>query len=249
MKFHDAANIFPMDDENIDALAEDIKQHNQLCPIEIYEGKILDGRRRWMACRFAGVEPEFVDVSPDDPISYVLSLNLHRRHLSATQMSMVAARARDIYDRDAEKRMLAGKKQENPPVNLPEGRSDARDAAGEAVGVSGKSVDYGTKVLKHGSKKLIEACDQDKIAVSTAAKLTAKSKTEQDKLLKSMKGKPGGRKLRIETETPAPPAGESRGIGVQRAHEAIACLKKIPLKDGLRKRGLQIVSDWIHHNK
>lgn len=56
---------------------------------------------------------------------------------------MVAARAREYYDREAKKRMLAGKKAD-PPENLPEGKaSDARDAAGKAVGVSGKSVDLG----------------------------------------------------------------------------------------------------------
>ena len=45
------------------------------------------------------------------------------------------------------------------------------------------------------------------------------------------------------------PTGEYRGKGVRLAHEAIAVLKKIPRKDGLRQRGMEIVVDWITLNK
>jgi len=67
-----------------------------------------------------------------------------RDHLPAlpfpSQLSMVAARARAIYDRQARERMQI-RKGDQPgasPVNLPDlikGASDARDAAGKAVGV------------------------------------------------------------------------------------------------------------------
>lgn len=39
-----------------------------------------------------------------------------------------------------------------------------------------------------------------------------------------------------------------RGVGIQRAHEAIASLKQIPINDALRNRAFQIVADWIMHN-
>ena len=55
---------------------------------------------------------------------------------------MYAARAKKIYERQAKERMLAGKA--DPTANLPEGKGDARDAAGKAFGVSGKSVDHAT---------------------------------------------------------------------------------------------------------
>jgi hypothetical protein len=38
------------------------------------------------------------------------------------------------------------------------------------------------------------------------------------------------------------------GVGALRAYEAINCLKRIPQKDQLRKRGFQIVEDWLRHN-
>ncbi len=57
-----------------------------------------------------------------------------------------AARARAIYDRAArERRGQRSDMVENMPPC-----STARDAAGKAGGVSGKSVDYATKVLTKG---------------------------------------------------------------------------------------------------
>ena len=127
MNFHTAANIFPLDDEHLDDLAEDIKKHGLLCPIETMDGKILDGRRRWLACQQAAVEPDFLEVDEDDPVAYVLSLNLHRRHLTASQRSMVAGRARERYDDEAKERQKR-KPKDSVPETLPEqtGRSRPR---------------------------------------------------------------------------------------------------------------------------
>jgi len=171
--FHEAANIFPLDEEHIAELAVDIQRNGQQVPIELIDGKIVDGRRRYLACQSAEVEPKFKTVAPEDPVSYVVSINLHRRHLSPAQLSMVAARVRSIYDEQAKARQteILKKGQEIPVrANLPErenGRS--RDKAGAAVGVSGKSVDHATRVLNHGIPEVVKAVDAGKMAVSTAA--------------------------------------------------------------------------------
>lgn len=250
--FHEAANIFPLDDDNIDSLAADIKANGLQVPVEICDGKIIDGRRRSMACRLVGVKPVTKQVSPDDPVAYVLSLNLHRRHLTPSQKSMVAARARDRYDKQAKERMTKGTKSD-PMENLPQG--SARDAAGKAVGVSGKSVDYASKVLRHGTKSLIAAVDEGRMAVSTAAIHAADPPDEQDRVTSQPKRKRSYVSISEAAASakqngkPESPEGESRGVGVRYANEAIDRLKKIPKNDGLRKRGFQIVSDWIRQNK
>jgi len=66
---------------------------------------------------------------------------------------MCAARAREIYERDAKKR-LDTKGGHSGPVNLPEAKGDARDLAGKAFGVSGKSVDHAKRVLDKGIPEL-----------------------------------------------------------------------------------------------
>lgn len=43
---------------------------------------------------------------------------------------------------------------------------DARDEAAAAVGVSGRTVDFGTKVLKHGVPELVAAVDKGEIAMT-----------------------------------------------------------------------------------
>ena len=72
---------------------------------------------------------------------------------------MVAARARAIYDRQARERMQETLKQNSTAKeNLPERtHGQSRDMAGKALGVSGKTVDYATKVLRQGEPELIKA--------------------------------------------------------------------------------------------
>jgi len=94
---HRLAIIFPeLDDGKIRDLADDIRQNGLQQPIVMFEGRILDGRNRLTACKIAGVEPEFKEFEGDDPLAHVISLNLHRRHLSESQRAMVAGNIANI---------------------------------------------------------------------------------------------------------------------------------------------------------
>ena len=82
---------------------------------------------------------------------------------------MVGSRAREVYDKLAEERMKSGKKSD-PSANLREGSvGRASEQAGKAVGVSGRTIDFATKVLKHGTPDLVKAVDEGRVAASTAA--------------------------------------------------------------------------------
>jgi hypothetical protein len=92
-RFHPLADIFPlMEGEEFDALVVDIKAHGPVEPIVMHEGMILDGRNRYRACLDAGVQPTFTSFRGDDPAAYVISANIHRRHLNAEQKRNLIAK-------------------------------------------------------------------------------------------------------------------------------------------------------------
>jgi len=93
MEFHPLANIFPlMSESELDVLAADIAAHGQREPIYTHQGRILDGRNRFNACRKANREPRFVSWQGDGaPAAFVVSMNLHRRHLNESQRADIAS--------------------------------------------------------------------------------------------------------------------------------------------------------------
>lgn len=161
MSEHPAANLFPMlSADELTALADDIRAHGLRDPIELLDGAVIDGRNRLAACQMAGVEPRFVDVETDNPIAYVVSKNLHRRHLNEGQRSSIAAR-------------LAAKPL-GSNQHSSEGAQICAPSQAEAAGllnVSRRSVQSAAAVHAQGVPELVAAVDSGTIAVSAAAKL------------------------------------------------------------------------------
>jgi len=104
LKFHPLADIFPlMEGEEFEALVADIKANGLREAIALHEGKILDGRNRYRACLASGVQPYFQgeirkcngEVITDivgDPLAYVISASIRRRHLTAEQRRELIAK-------------------------------------------------------------------------------------------------------------------------------------------------------------
>src|SRR5262245_14218684 len=95
-RFHPCAEVFPrMSDSELELLAADIKANGLRESIWVHPGdrSIIDGRNRYLACQRAGVEPTYRTWDGKGSlIAFVVSLNLHRRHLNESQRAMVAAR-------------------------------------------------------------------------------------------------------------------------------------------------------------
>ncbi|MCZ4101294.1 ParB N-terminal domain-containing protein [Streptomyces sp. SID13666] len=87
--------LFPaLNDEDLNALADNIKEHGLLHPVVLdRSGQVLDGRSRLKACEILGVEASFTTYEGDDPVGYALSVNIHRRNLTKGQIAMITAKA------------------------------------------------------------------------------------------------------------------------------------------------------------
>jgi ParB-like chromosome segregation protein Spo0J len=205
---HPAANIFPlMDGAEFAALVADIKAHGLHDPVVLYEGQILDGRNRYRACEQANVVAKTVEWSPWDgesPVDYVLSRNLHRRHLNESQRAMVAAKALPLYEAEAHARMVAtqnndaaraasanlrgqgcsGEAEQPSPSAKRAGvtgteRGKASERAAAAANVSPRTVESAKAVLDKGSKELIALAETGVVAVSAAAHVATLPAAEQ----------------------------------------------------------------------
>lgn len=101
MPVHPAAEVFPMlDEEDLNNLAEDIKQNGLIHPLVTKDGILIDGRNRREACRRAGVIPKVIELNGADPATYIISSNIARRHMTKSQQAMAVAM---IYPEPGEK--------------------------------------------------------------------------------------------------------------------------------------------------
>ena len=101
MEFHPIAALFPLiEGKEFQELVDDIRDHGLHEPVVLYEGMIIDGRNRFRACQEAGVEPRFEAWDGEGSVvDFVVSKNLHRRHLNASQRAAIAIEATALIDR------------------------------------------------------------------------------------------------------------------------------------------------------
>ena len=169
MKFHPYADVLPLlEGEAFESLVADIRANGLLEPITIHGGLILDGRNRYRACEAARIEPKFLEFDGDDPLGFVLSLNVHRRHLSESQRSLIASRLATM--RQGQRTDL------QPSANL---RKVSQAEAAKRLNVSERSVTFAALVEREATPELVRAVEQDKIPVSVAAGLATTSEAIQ----------------------------------------------------------------------
>jgi hypothetical protein len=187
-EIHPAANLFPlMTEEELEGLIQDIKENGQQESVMFWKGKLVDGRNRVAACERLGIEVKAGELLDDtDPVKWVLSANLHRRHLDTGQKALVAVHLKKLLETEAKERSTNNLKkgQEKPDPEILPGRGDTRDKAAAAVGVSGRLVDFAVKVTEKGTPELQAAVTSGSISVSKAAKIADAPKAEQAALIK-----------------------------------------------------------------
>lgn len=96
LEFHPLCTLFPrLSGYEFECLKLDIKENGQREPIIIHDGMILDGGNRYRACVDLNIEPQTMQFAGGNIVTYVLSANLHRRHLSAGQQAAIVSCVQD----------------------------------------------------------------------------------------------------------------------------------------------------------
>lgn len=180
-KVHPAANAFPMmDRQQFASLKKDIEKKGQQDYITFWREQLIDGRNRLRACEELGIEPMTCELDDDaDPLAFIISANLHRRHLTTAQRSMVAAELATLEH---------GSNRFRKKVETPNGASSIDDVA-SLLNVSPRTVDRAKQVKEKGSLELVDAVKSGDVTVSQAATLckAVPDKKKQTKLVKEGK--------------------------------------------------------------
>lgn len=203
MKDHPASGLFPLlDDAGLRSLAEDIRVHGLVEPGVIFDGELLDGRNRRRACAIAGVDFRTRTLAQcRSPAAYVLSANLHRRHLTAIQRAALAVRVEAFFAEEARERQRTGKSadgaaggrgrkkpsvQNAPEVSEDAGRARARAARSVGAGVRGAAV---LSSIRRSAPDVFAAVEAGALGrVSDAAAVARLPGTQRAEVLRRVSG-------------------------------------------------------------
>jgi N6-adenosine-specific RNA methylase IME4 len=169
LKFHPLSELFPlMQGREFDELVADVKANGLREPIWTYQGQILDGRNRWRACEAGQISHRPMrEYEGDDPVAFVVSLNLHRRHLDESQRAMVAGKLATLSD--------------GQRADLVEGLPIGR--AAELLNVGERTVARAREVQQRGAPELVDAVESGMVSVSAAADVAELPKEKQREIV------------------------------------------------------------------
>lgn len=170
IRWHEYADIFPwIEGAAREELKADIAKNGVLEPIVFLDGAILDGRNRYEIARELGIEYPRAEYQGTDPLGFVISHNLKRRHLTDKQRADVAAKLA---------KLPKGANQHTPIG----GPSIAQ--AAQMMDVPVKAVERAKAVQDHAVPEVKAAYDAGEIAPSVAADLASLPPEKQAEIIK-----------------------------------------------------------------
>ena len=160
---HPACKLFPkLGDVELRELANDLRANGLQNPIVLLDGKILDGRNRHAACKLAKVKPRFEEWKGDgSPVEWVISQNLMRRHLTASQRAVVAIDLLPLLEKEAKQRQRKSNsyRQNGRSAHLCADRNGTGRASEAAARIVRSSARY-VEMVKEISKQSPELVDR-----------------------------------------------------------------------------------------
>lgn len=167
-----ALMIPEMDQDQFNDLKEDIQQNGQQVAILMFNGEIIDGRSRYLACLETNTAPIFEDWDgkEDDLLTFVMSMNLKRRHLSAAQRAALGAEILpELEEIGMKKQKSAGRGKKSKE------KFRATEEAAKITGSTSNAVSTAKKVKKE-SPETFEKMKKGKTTIASAKKKTKTKK-------------------------------------------------------------------------
>lgn len=183
MKFHPIAEVWPlMGEEDLAALAEDITRNGLLEPVWTYEGKILDGRNRWLACQKAGVDCPTRAYTGESPVAFAFAQNERRRHLSSGQRAALAVEIKPRLEEEAAKRRAHGQTAPGRALveKVPQASAEDRKSRTQAARITGTNPRYVSDAerIKEKAPETFDRLKAGKISLQDAKREVAKQPTD-----------------------------------------------------------------------
>ena len=190
LTLHPACKLFPaLNDAKLKELADDIKANGLQNPIVLIGNQILDGRNRYWACKRAKVEPQFIEFDGHDPIQWVISQNLIRRHLTSSQKAVVAFDLLPLLEKQAKERMRLsrgrGKKgaKKRPPYSI---NGKASEVAATIAKTNSTYVET-VKMISQLAPELLDDIRTGELKVAEAKALAGLPSCRRAKVLRQAK--------------------------------------------------------------
>jgi hypothetical protein len=204
-KHHPFSEIFPFrEGTSLDALSDNMKKNGQHEEIVLYQGMVLNGRRRQAAAKRAGIKPLYRQYGsrPTDgpnPLDWAFDINFHLRDdMTHAEKELAAIK------------LARFKKGYNPPTG---GLGEKPMTLGEAakrMGVPKRRVERRKAVLDNGVQELIDVMDAEKVTVSDAAAIAGQPPIIQKKAVEAVvSGRATTLQAAVEDLVPATAAPES----------------------------------------
>lgn len=188
VEFHEIASIFPlMNERDYQELKTDIAENGLCEPIVLHSGRIIDGRHRYRVCLELDIEPKFREWDGQGSLlSFLLSMNLHRRHLTTSQRALLAAEIKSLLEQEARARQ--GTRTDLGATLRASERGKTSNHAARMVNVSARSVESANRVQQRGIKELTEAVKRGDVSISLASMIADLPPEDQEKII-SIKNK------------------------------------------------------------
>lgn len=171
LSIHPVSRLFPpMNEDQFAALKDDIAQNGQREPITLWDHQVIDGAHRARACEELNLEPitRVWEGEESELTRYVVSLNLHRRHLNESQRAMVAEK----ITRSRSEGIAAGNHARvgsASPIG-DTGKFPVREAAA-LLNVGTSSIGRARRVRESGVPELIAAVEAGAISAYTGSEI------------------------------------------------------------------------------